>query len=278
MSTGVFLAVVGAAFLHAAWNALIKTGESKVGTMVIMSFAQVPLGLVAALAMPPIRVAAIGWIAAACVILVFYKLFLTSAYERGDLSRVYPIARGTAPLAVALAGALVLPDRVSAPEYLAILLLAGGVLVMARGAATAGEDRLLVPLALGAALATAGYTLVDGIGARISESPVGYVGWVFVFDGLLFGAVMVAARGGAVVPRGGRAWLGGTLAAGASIGAYAVSVWAMTLAPIALVAALRESAILFALLIGWLFFGERIRTEKLLGAIGIVAGLVLARV
>lgn len=277
MSLGVFLAVLAAAFLHALWNALIKTGASKLGAMVIMSFAQVPFGLAAALAMPPIRPESAVWIAAACAILFFYKLFLTAAYARGDLSRVYPIARGGAPLLVALAGAFLLPDRLSAQEYLAIFILAAGVLVMARGALTAGEDRRLVPLALGTALATAGYTLVDGVGARISESPAGYVGWVFVFDGLLFGCSMVAVRGRAVLPRGLRAWAGGTLAAGASYCAYAVSVWAMTLAPIALVAALREAAILFAVLIGWLAFGERMRAEKLLGSVGIVAGLVLTR-
>lgn len=278
MSLGVFLAVMGAAFLHALWNALIKLGTSKVGGMVILSLVEIPIGLTVVLFTPMIDPAAVPWVIAAGCTHFFYKFFLTYAYDRGDLSRVYPIARGAAPMLVTLVGLFVLADAISGTQYIAILVLAAGILLMARGVFTGGENRRLLPYALGSALATATYTLIDGMGARVSGSPVNYVAWVFVADGLIFGVGMILLRGMAIVPRDRRAWGVGALASGASYGAYAVSIWAMTVAPIALVAALRETSILFAVLIGWLAFGERMTGEKALASAVIVAGVILTRI
>jgi drug/metabolite transporter (DMT)-like permease len=277
LTLGVFLAVLGAAFLHALWNALIKLGTSKVGGMVILSIVEVPIGLVVIALTPAIDRAAIPWVIAAGCTHFAYKFFLTYAYDRGDLSRVYPIARGAAPMVVALVGAVFLADAVSGQEYLAIAVLAGGILLMARGVFTSGEDRKLLPFALGSALATATYTMIDGMGARVSGAPAAYVAWVFVADGVFFTLGMLALRGWDVIPRTWRAWRMASVASVASYGAYAVSIWAMTLAPIAVVAALRETSILFAVLIGWLAFGERMAGEKALAALVIVAGVMLMR-
>ncbi|WP_225028542.1 EamA family transporter [Xinfangfangia pollutisoli] len=278
MSLGVFLAVLAAAFLHALWNALIKLGTSKLGAMVIMSIFEVPIGLALVLFLPAVSWEALPWIIAAGCTHFGYKFFLCTAYERGDLSRVYPIARGAAPMIVALVGAFILTDALSARQYLAIAVLAAGILLMARGVFAAGEDRRLLPYALGSAAATAAYTLIDGMGARISGSAVAYVSWVFVADGLIFSVGMLAWRGSRILPREGRAWRLGALAAGASFGSYAVAIWAMTLAPIALVAALRETSILFAVLIGWLAFGERMAPAKAVAAGVIVLGVLLTRI
>lgn len=277
MSLGVFLAVLGAAFLHALWNALIKVGTSKIGTMVILSVIEVPIGLAVVSVSAPIDPAAIPWVIAAGCTHFAYKFFLTYAYDRGDLSRVYPIARGAAPMIVALVGAVILADAVSARQYLAIVVLGLGILLMARGVFSSGEDRRLLPFAFGSALATATYTMIDGMGARISGAPAAYVAWVFVADGLIFTCGMLALRGWSVLPRDRRAWGLGSAASLASYGAYAVSIWAMTLAPIAVVAALRETSILFAVLIGWLVFGERMDRGKALAASVIVAGVLLTR-
>jgi drug/metabolite transporter (DMT)-like permease len=277
LSLGIFLAVLGAAFLHALWNALIKLGTSKVGGMVILSIVEVPIGLAVIAVAAPIDRAAIPWVIAAGCTHFAYKFFLSYAYDRGDLSRVYPIARGAAPMVVALVGAAFLADAVSSRQYLAIAVLAGGILLMARGVFASGEDRQLLPFALGSALATATYTLIDGMGARVSGSPAAYVAWVFVADGTFFTLGMIALRGWNVIPTGRRAWALGAFASSASYGAYAVSIWAMTLAPIAVVAALRETSILFAVLIGWLVFGERMTGEKALASLVIVAGVLLLR-
>ena len=277
MSLGIFLAVLGAAFLHALWNALIKVGTSKVGGMVILSIVEVPIGLTVVMLSPAIDRAAIPWVIAAGCTHFAYKFFLTYAYDRGDLSRVYPIARGAAPMIVALFGAAFLADAVTHQEYIAIAVLAAGILLMARGVFASGEDRRLLPFALGSACATATYTLIDGMGARISGSPAAYVAWVFVADGTIFTLGMLALRGWGVIPRDWHAWRMGAFASAASYGAYAVSIWAMTFAPIAVVAALRETSILFAVLIGWLIFGERMTGEKALASIIIVSGVILTR-
>lgn len=277
MTTGLMAAVLFAAFLHAAWNAVVKVGTSKVGAMLVVSLAEAAIGLAVVLLSPPIAPGAWPWVIAASLVHLAYKSFLTFAYERGDLSRVYPIARGAAPLVVALVGAATLPDAVSARDYAGILVLGLGILLIARGAIASREDRRLLPLALGSALATASYTMIDGLGARASGEPVAYVGWIFVGGGALFSAVMLLWKGIAVVPRRPRDWALGSLGSAASYGAYGVSVWAMTRAPIAVVAALRETSILFAVLIGWLAFGERMDGAKWLAVGLIVAGVLLTR-
>jgi drug/metabolite transporter (DMT)-like permease len=277
VTIGVFLAVLGAAFLHALWNALIKVGTSKVGAMLILSIMEIPIGLAIVVFLPLPGPEVWPWIAASACTHFCYKTFLVFAYERGDLSRVYPIARGAAPMVVAVIGAATLADAVTSHQYIGIVVLGAGILLMARGVFLRGEDRRLLPFALGSAAATATYTMIDGLGARVSGDAVGYVAWVFIADGMLFSTGMVLWRGIDILPRNRAAWASGTFASAASYGAYAVSIWAMTIAPLAVVAALRETSILFAVLIGWLVFGEKMTGEEALAALVIVTGVILTR-
>ena len=277
MSTFVLLAVLGAAFLHALWNSLVKTGASRLGAMVVLSLCEVPIGLAVALFRDAPAPHILPWVAASGFVHFCYKFFLAQAYARGDLSRVYPIARGSAPLVVALASGLFLADVVTVTEFAGIAVLGLGILLMAQGVFAHGENRRLIPFALGSAAATAAYTLIDGQGARIAGDAVGYVAWVFVVDGAGFALGMLAWKGVDVLPRSRQPWAIGALAGAASYGAYAISVWAMTVAPIALVAALRETSILFAVLIGWLAFGERMTRGKAMAALVIVAGVIVTR-
>ena len=277
MSLWVMLAVLGAAFLHALWNSLLKVGTSRMGAMVILSMGEIPIGLAVVMARPPLDWSVAPWVIAAGCAHFFYKLFLTYAYERGDLSRVYPIARGSAPLMVGLVSPFFLPDVITPVEFAGIAVLGLGILLMAQGVFANGENRRLIPYALGSACATATYTLIDGQGARVSGDAVVYIAWVFVVDGLFFAGGMLAWKGLAVLPRQRKAWGVGMIAAAASYGAYAVSVWAMTIAPIAVVAALRETSILFAVMIGWLVFGEKMTRGKALAALVIVGGVMLTR-
>lgn len=277
MTVGVFLAVLGAALLHASWNALIKIGTSKLGAMLIFSVVSGAIGLAVAVTRPLPGAEVWPWLMASTMIHVVYQGCLALAYETGDLSRVYPIARGAAPIMVLAVGAVLLPDRLAPAEILGVVVMGAGLLAMARGVFSGGESRRLLPFALGSAVATAGYSLVDGMGARVSGDAVAYVAWLFILNAVIFSALLLAVKGRAAVPRGARAWGGGAVAASASYAAYAISIWAMTVAPIALVAALRESSILFAVLIGWLIFGERMRPEKALAAVLILTGVVLTR-
>lgn len=271
MSPTVFLAVL----LHAGWNALIKTGGDKQTGMLLPTLGHAVIALVVvAFRSWPIA-EAWPWIVASGLIHMSYQFLLAYAYDHGDLSRVYPIARGAAPLIVAVIGAAVLADTVSLRGYAAVLLLGSGVLAMARGVFSSGESRRMLPFALGSAMATAGYSLVDGTGARVSGDPVTYVAWLLIFSAMFYTPVVLAMKGRHVLRAIPSGWAPGLLAAAASCSAYAIVVWAMTKAPIALITVLRESSILFAVLIGWILFGERMTRGKALAAVLSVAGVVL---
>ncbi len=278
MSLPILFAVLAAALLHALWNALVRLGGSKIRAMAMLSLAEAGVGLAIVLARPFPATEAWPWLIASCGLQVAYKTFLAHAYEAGDLSRVYPISRGTAPMLVAIVSALFAIDPIAPTGYLGVAVLASGILFMTHGVFTDGESRRLLPFALGAALSTASYTLVDGIGARVSGDAAGYVGWLMMGSGLIFALAAPAWRGPAMLQGSARDWLFAALGAAASYGAYAISIWAMTRAPIALVAVLRETSILFAVLIGWLVFHERMTRTKAVAAALIVTGVILTRI
>jgi drug/metabolite transporter (DMT)-like permease len=277
LTLGVFLAVLGAAFLHASWNALIKTGASKQSAMLILGISQAICGLAIALWKGIPAEAAWPWLLASGVIHTCYQLNLGYAYEHGDLSRVYPIARGTAPMIVLVVSALFLSDTMTPTEVVGVIVLGLGIMVMVRGVFTSGESRRMLPYALGAAAATAGYSITDGMGARTAGDAVQYVGWLMMASAVLYVPAAVALKGTVIFRAAPKAWTMGCLAGALSFAGYAIAVWAMTVAPIALVAALRETSILFAVLIGWLVFGERMTWEKAVAALVIVAGVMLTR-
>jgi len=277
MSPAVLMAVLAAAILHAGWNAAIKNGDSKQTAMLMLSTGQALLGAIVVSFRPMPAAEVWPWLLASGVIHMVYQLFLAFAYEQGDLSRVYPIARGAAPLIVTLAGFVLLSDVISPVEYAGIMVLGIGILTMAHGVFRSGESRRLLPYALGSATATAGYSMVDGIGARVSHDPIAFVGWLLIFTALFYTPVVVALRGTVVLRANWRTWGLGLVASAASYAAYAIVVWAMTQAPIALVAALRETSILFAVLLGWLVFGEPMSRPKIAAAVLIVSGVVLTR-
>lgn len=277
MTPGVLFAVLFAAFLHATWNALIKLDTSKVTAMLIMTLVQGGIGAAIALgrALPEGEVW--FWLLGSGLIHSVYKVFLGYAYHHGDLSRVYPIARGAAPLIVTGAGFFLLNDTLRIFEFLGIIVLGLGLILMARGVFTNGESRRLLPFALGSALSTAGYSLVDGMGARLLGDAVTYVAWLFIFDALIYGVVALVQNGPGVLRASRRSWVFASIASAASYGAYAIAVWAMTVAPIALVTALRETSILFAVLIGWIAFKDRMDRAKVVASLLIILGVLLTR-
>tara|TARA_B100001059_G_scaffold98203_1_gene97638 strand:- start:1566 stop:2132 length:567 start_codon:yes stop_codon:yes gene_type:complete len=184
------------------------------------------------------------------------------------------MARGTAPMIVLIISLLYLPDAVSNLQIAGILLVGLGILLMARGIITHKEERALIPFALMAAVGTAGYSLFDGLGARASGTALGYVGWLFFLDAALFIIAGLALRGREMIPKSRPVWIQGLLAGGASVGAYSIAVWAMTVAPIAVITALREISVLFAVIIGIFFFKEKPSIDKLISALMIVTGVI----
>ena len=277
MTYPVLLAVLAAALLHATWNAILKVGVSKQTSMFILSVGHAAIGIAVAATHPVPGAEVWPWLIASGLIHMAYQLFLAYAYEHGDLSRVYPIARGTAPVVVLLISLGFLGDVIGPWEYAGICVLGAGIILTARGVFTDGELRKLLPYALGSAMATAGYSIADGMGARVSGAPFAYVGWLMILSATFYTPAIIALRGTAVLRANRREWGLGLVAAAASFGAYAIAVWAMTVAPIALVAALRETSILFAVLIGWLYFGDRMSRAKVASIALIVAGVILTR-
>ena len=277
MTVLVFCAVLLAALLHAGWNALVKTGNNKQTAMLVLTLAHAWFGLCLIPFLPMPQGEVWIWLLASGFIHMFYQLFLGFAYERGDLSRVYPIARGGAPMIVLTVSSLFGVDTLRGFDFLGILVLGLGISLMTRGVFNSGEDRKLIPLAIGSACATAGYSLVDGLGARVMGDALAYVSWLVIFSAVFYTPAIFLLRGRSVLPQNFSQISVGFLAGFASFVAYAIVVWAMTEAPIALVTALRESSILFAMILGWLFFREQLGLSKILAGIVIVIGVILTR-
>lgn len=276
LSWPIVAAVLFGALLHASWNALVKSSSDKDLDMAVIhligSFLAIPL------------VALVGWpdpkawpfIATSVVIHIGYYLALTGAYRHGELGLTYPLMRGVAPLLVALSATFTLGETLSPLAWMGVLGISCGVLVLGLNA-----HAFRVPKALGFALANAViiaiYTVVDGLGVRASGNALQYIATLFMFDGWPFALLMFATRGHAVGRYARRRWPLATLGACASLGSYGIALWAMTRAPVATVAALRETSVLFAVLLGAWFLKEAFTPRRVLGAGVIAAGVMALR-
>jgi drug/metabolite transporter (DMT)-like permease len=233
-------------------------------------------GLVALAAVPwlpqPAR-ASWPWLAGSASVHILYFLFLAGAYRWGALSYTYPIMRGGGPVIVTIAGIFLIGEVPSLKGAVAIALICTGILTFAHGT----HDRRATFFALGNALVIGAYTLIDAQGARASGSPVAYTLWFFVANGVAIYAFH-GARRGAEVPRYlAQHWARALAGAVFSIGSYAIALWAMTRAPVALVAALRETSVVFAAAIGALALKERFTRWHALATVTVLGGLVTLR-
>ncbi len=278
MPASVFLAVLLAALLHASWNAMVKGGDDKLVSMAGIVLGHVPLAALAIAWFPVPAPAAWPWLAAGVGLHIGYQTFLLTSYRIGDLSQVYPMARGVAPLIVAGISVLLLGVRLPSSGLAAIAIIALGLISLSF---VRGAQGLANPRAAAMALATGGfiaaYSLVDGTGARLSGGAVAYYAWLSVINAALF-SILIALRDRHALARLRRDALGPALLGGsASFIAYAIVVWAFTQAPIALVTALRETSIVFALLIGVLVLKERLNLVKVAATMATLIGAALLR-
>jgi drug/metabolite transporter (DMT)-like permease len=270
MSGSVIAAVLCAALLHAGWNILVKRrAGAGVPTVLVVAGS----GLLCALGLPFVAApdpASWPFIAASALAQALYYTLLAETYRGGDLSHAYPLMRGCAPPIVALVAALG-GEHLRPVQWLALGLVCGGVLaVFADAARSARAARRTTVLALGTACVIALYTLIDGAGVRRSGAAAGYTMWLFVATAFVVvalawrrerRALLAAARSQPAILLGGGAM---------SAASYGIALWAMTQAPVALVAALRETSILFATAIAALVLRERVSAARLL-AVGLIA-------
>jgi drug/metabolite transporter (DMT)-like permease len=274
LTLGVTLAVLGAGLLHAGWNALIKSaagGDPLLDTATIVAGGT--LCSIAVIPFVPLPLAAALPMAMTSVVIHFgYYLTLAEAYRAGDLSFAYPLMRGTAPLIVALLGIVFLRELPSAQVALGIALISAGIFAIAF-AQRHHHPRAAVYWALTNAAIVAVYTLIDGAGARASGNALSYVVWLSAFEGIVFLVFIRMRRGADGIAYIRRQWRRGLLGGVSSIAAYAIVLWAMTRAPVAAVAALRETSVLFAAIIGTVLLKEGFGIARLAGAASVVAGV-----
>ena len=276
-------AVLFGALLHASWNALIKsaTDKSLDTALIHVMGAVVALPLLLLAGLPP--PSSLPYLAASIIIHIGYYIALAGAYKHGDLGLTYPIMRGLAPLLVAIASGIVIGEALSLPGWFGVLGISGGVLLLglSRAAFANSAHRAALGFALSNAVIIAVYTVVDGLGVRVAVEHGGtalqYVSALFLIDGIPYFIFVMSQR---KAQQRVEAWaymrkrwplaLMGTLA---SLGSYGIALWAMTQAPVATVAALREVSVLFAALLGAQLLKESFGLQRGAGTLLIVAGI-----
>lgn len=278
MSSTVFFAVIAAALLHATWNALVKGGSDKTLGMSAVIIGHVPFAVVCLPFVPMPAVESFPYLLGGIVLHAGYQFFLLQSYKVGDLTQVYPIARGSAPLIVALFSVIVLKVELSSMELIAIVIIGVGILsltLVRRGDGQRNPQAVVFALVTSCFIAS--YSMVDGLGARLAGTSVGFYAWLSIANGFFMTLYVLKVQPTIlrqlVTSHRKIFAIGG----GASFVAYSIVTWAFTQAPIALVTALRETSIVFALLIGVFFLKERIDLVKVFSTMTTLLGAIVLR-
>ncbi len=288
MDAHIIALVLGAALLHAAWNAMIKTAGDALLRLALINLTGGLVALPLLLLAPAPPAAALPWLAASVLAHHAYYLLLVAAYRHGDLSLVYPIARGSAPLLVAGGGWLLAAEALSPLGLLAIAIICAAILSLAAARPPAGAERgdasrrgSWLALATGASIAA--YTVFDGLGVRASTPTsepsalhaLGYIGWLLALDALPMAVLAAARRGRALGAALAAGWRAGLVGGALSAAAYGAVIWAMASQPMALVSALRETSVIIAAAIGVFLLKEPLGARRLLAATVVAGGVIL---
>ena len=278
MPLEVTVAVLGAALAHATWNAMLKSSRDVLFDMTLVVFAAglvtAPFVLVVELPAP----AAWPYIIASMVLHIAYYVALVGAYRAGDLSHGYPIMRGIAPLIVSLCALAWLGEAPTPSVWLGVLLICGGVLSLGFVGFHWRQSRIALGWALANACIIASYTLVDAAGVRVAGRAESYVVWLFTLDALPFTLLIFFWKKDQLMVYARRFWLRGLAGGALSAAAYGIVLWAMTRAPVAAVAALRETSVIFAALIGAWLLKEGHLARRIAGAATVAAGVIALKI
>ncbi len=278
MSLTVFIVVIFAAFLHATWNAMVKNEKDKYLAVSGIVFGHVPASIVVIFLIPSPSVESIPYIILSAILHNGYQWFLLSAYKLGDYTKVYPIARGSAPIFVSIVSLIFFAVVLSRFELLGIAVICLGILSLSFQDATSVTNRKAIIYALITGSFIMGYSITDGYGARISASVLSYMGWSFILNAFLFAILLNFMKQPGIITRVAKDgkfifFVGGTI----SYLVYAIIVWGFTQAPIPVVTALREISIVFALLIGTFFLKEKFTYLKTTAVLTIFIGVILLK-
>jgi drug/metabolite transporter (DMT)-like permease len=283
LTSGVLAAVLGAAALHALWNSLVKSASDKFLSSGVVAIWCGAVALLAALVLPRPASAAMPFIVASAIIHIVYFMLVGQLYRSADLSVAYPIMRGLAPLIAAVIALATLGEAPGPIASLGVAALVAGVLGMgASGLAHGRIDRPTVIVALANSVIIAVYSVIDGQGARLSGPGAAfafaYNSWADALTALAYLPIVLWLRGRPAVAAFAQGWRLGLVGGVAAFLGYAIVIWAMTRAPIAAVAALRETSVVFAAIIGVVALREPFHAQRAVAALVIFAGIILLRV
>ncbi|MGF1593671.1 MAG: DMT family transporter [Kiloniellaceae bacterium] len=267
--------VLSAAVLHATWNAIVKGTRARALVLAAVAGTNATVGLVLILWAESPLPASWPYIAASSVVHYGYYYFLSLAYKWGDLSRVYPISRGIAPLLVSLGALVFAGEQLSAFGWGGIVLVSAGISILAffsRGPSIPDPRSTFAAVATGLIIAT--YSVIDGVGVRLSGSPFGYMGWLFFTEFLVSLFVYLRLRP-QFTPEVRATLRVGYLGGFCAVAAYGLVIYANTLAPLGMVSALRESSVIIAALFGVVIFRERPWISRIAAAITVGAGILV---
>jgi drug/metabolite transporter (DMT)-like permease len=278
LSFGLIALVLATAFMHASWNAMVRGSADKLSSLALMTGAS---ALITIPALPFLGFPSIetwGVLLATAVLHVGYKLFLVRAYTYGDLGHVYPIARGSAPLLVTIGAFLFIGETLSIWAIGGLFLVTGGIMSLTLGkrGGTADESKATL-YALITATFIASYTMVDGIGGRIADSPFQYVFWLTLIDGGVFFAIGLYRRGWSSIKNTSSVWTISFGGAALQLMAYTIVIWAMSVAPLGPVSALRETSVIFAAFLSSFMLKEPIGRLGIAAAITVALGVALIK-
>jgi drug/metabolite transporter (DMT)-like permease len=276
LSLAVTLAVLAAAVTHAAWNAIAHGIKDQTLAFALIGVGGIAVGipLVIVAAMP--RADCWPYLLGSVAIHVFYNLLLMQCYRLGEFSQVYPLARGTSPLVVTILAAIFVHEHLALPQVAGVLVVSAGLAMLVLAGRRPG--RAAFAAAVGTGLTIAAYTTVDGVGVRLSGSPVGYIGWLMVLESLCVPMFAVFRRRDVLLKQPKRILAAGLAAGALSVLAYGLVLWAQTRGALAPIAALRETSVIFGAIIGTLVFREPFGRTRIAAPVLVAAGIVLVNV
>jgi drug/metabolite transporter (DMT)-like permease len=272
----VTLAVLAAAVTHATWNAIAHGIKDQT-----LAFALIGVGGIV-VAIPLVILAAMPradcwpYLAGSIVIHVFYNLLLMRCYRYGEFGQVYPLARGISPVVVTILAAVFVHEHLALPQIGGVLVVSAGLATLVLAGRRPGRPAFLA--AVGTGLTIAAYTTVDGVGVRLSASPVGYIGWLMLLESLCVPMFALVRRRDVVLKQPPRVLASGLAAGALSVLAYGLVLWAQTRGALAPIAALRETSVIFGAIIGTLVFREPFGRTRVAATVFVVAGIVLLNV
>jgi drug/metabolite transporter (DMT)-like permease len=276
LSLTVTLAVIAAAVTHAVWNAIAHGIKDQTLAFALIGVGGIAIGipLVIVAAMP--RSGCWPYLLGSVVIHVFYNLLLMRCYRLGEFSQVYPLARGTSPLVVTILAAIFIHEHLALAQIAGVLVVSAGLATLVLAGRRPGRAAFLA--AVGTGLTIAAYTTVDGVGVRLSGSPVGYIGWLMVLESLCVPMFAVVRRRDVLLKQPKRILLAGLAAGALSVLAYGLVLWAQTRGALAPIAALRETSVIFGAIIGTLIFREPFGLTRIAATVLVAAGIILLNI